>query len=254
MNGFWAKTDSGVFQIDGTTLNLSLRQKIVSGTSQAQMPVQGSNFGRVYSVTADVLDIQYNATTPVIALWCSSNPVTLISNVQISSGLWSARIWAAAASTIEVYIFDQTPAISSGANFGMKVWNESGALIADATLPMLRPIAWYERTRSYPAGWQSGVSFPSAASEDWSNGAYPKLAVGAIKTGAYVANASSNNSNGQAADAILMISCWQMSLGGGLSYRWMQRNYGSPGSTPPYAVLFGEMLFHSCLTIDVTNL
>jgi hypothetical protein len=247
MDGFWAKTDSGLFQIDGSTLNFSLRAHFVATTSKNNMPV-GSTNGfppNRFAVSADSYIYTFTATNPIIALWTSdaNAPVTVIYVRNTGGNTWEAFLWAWQPTSFEVFLFDQTPAITAGANFGLKIWNPSGQLIADATVPMLNPFAWHD-DRTYGQGWKVTGS-PGEWNQDWSDRSRQKIAVGGIKCGAYAANINFGA-------AYVFLSCWHMDPSGGCFFHWKAKSYGGAGSQPN-ATYFGEALAFSAILIDVSN-
>lgn len=254
MDGFWSLTDSGVFQIDGSTMNFSLREHFAATTSKQDMPVGGSNFGRVYSVIADCYLYTFNAVNPIIALWTDNAgaPVTVIWCKQVGSNVWQALLWASAPTTFEVFLFDQTQSLGAGGNIGIKVYDPQGRLIADpVTYPMMQPFSWRDN-RPYGEGWKV-VGFPRPYDEDWSDRSRRKIAVGGIKTGAYADGVTSANTSGKNADARIMISCWHMDASGGCFFHWKERVYNNPRGMPGNASYFAEALNSSCILIDVSN-
>lgn len=131
--GFQAWTDSGLVQIDGLTQTYALRQKLIVATAGGSINAGMSNAGTMYTLTANVANITIAAAAPLIAIYCASGYATILKCVSAGGNNWNVQIWSNAATTVEVFVFDQSAAAApSGSGYGLQVFDASGNLIADA--------------------------------------------------------------------------------------------------------------------------
>jgi len=255
--GFQAYTDSGFVQIDGESINHSLRLHVTLSTSAAALQVQGSNFGRIYSVVAQLVYLTFQASQPVVAFYAPGSPVALINCVQTSPGNWQALFWSNAQTSFEAYVFDRTDQVpASSSRCGLQVFNSSGVLIADSAIPMLRAITYYSgNVCGIGPGWSNGsAGWPGTTSASYSQSGRTKVATGAVITATAVAGLSSNNTDGSDSSAWVGISAWNHTAGGGVTWNWIVTGYNGAQYYPSYYVGYGSMLNWGGLLIDVSNL
>jgi len=247
--GFQAWTDSGLVQIDGTTQNCALRQTISVTTAPGTIDAFKSNGGTQYTFSANVANLTISATAPLIALYSQGAYATILRCKNNSDGTWSVQIWTNVAAAVTVYIFDQAQAaVPSGTGFGLQVFDQNGALIADARQRLARVI-----------DMQSGNIM--GASADWGqwnqvdqrtySWTYPgpsKVGVAAIGT-AFV---GSPTGGGTASDGWYNVSALQ-TVGNTVNFNYAYYQVGST-SHPGDNVAFGSQFDWRFMAIDLSNL
>jgi hypothetical protein len=144
--------DSGVFQIDNTYRNLSLREK---GTF-----VTTSNM--YSSVSVAQISARTGFTSPILAVGGSvlSQPIVLYDS---GTGRFSFAVRASGpiGTQVPYWIFDvPPPPPASGA--GIRVWNASGQLVFDSSLPPLRVVKFSVNSDNPNFSGQAGRSYAVA--------------------------------------------------------------------------------------------
>lgn len=133
-SGFQAFTDSGVFQIDGDTVNYGLRQRSQCGTS-----VGGAGSNTFFNPTGQ---LTFAAQSPIIAVRAPYAAVAMLYCRNNGDGTWTATFWSSEATTFDVFVFDPMSACPpSGSRTGFQVFNGQGVLVADSAIPFLRVLA-----------------------------------------------------------------------------------------------------------------
>jgi hypothetical protein len=132
--GFQAFNDGGVYQIDGTTINLVRRQLISVTTSAGALDMGKNNAGTMNTNTASVATVSFSAVTPLLVIYSPNRPAAIMKCLNTGTNSWQAQIWTYAGNdTVELHVFDRADAAApAGAGFGLQVFNESGVLVADA--------------------------------------------------------------------------------------------------------------------------
>jgi hypothetical protein len=256
MDGFWALTNDGRYQIDGTTPNMSCAlHTVITAAAGYSLPIAASNTGTIYKISCAGCDFTFTASQPVVAIWTNGTiPVTMVSCVNQGGNVWKASFWAQNPTAFEIFVFDRTNFITSGSNYGLKVWDGSGNLIADATYPLMQPCGLINtQAGSFGDGWQGSGSWPRAFTNNYSQSGRNKVAVGAIETGQTVSGFGSSNSDGSNAHTYMSISGWATQAGGGVQMMWTDNTYGSPGGSYPSSYVgYGSSLRIAGLLIDVS--
>lgn len=160
--GFQALTDSGFIQIDSEVgmPNYQLRQKIVQGCWQANLLVYYNNVGTNFYINGVwTTTFTFNAVTPMVAFSCDSGAYIAPVKWTVNGNSFSVDVISTGPCNITAYVFDQAWNAESGNNFGMKVWNGAGQLIADATVPFARPMSKLGGNLQFAdgsTGWYAG--------------------------------------------------------------------------------------------------
>lgn len=118
--GFEVRNPSGALQIDGTFQNLELRQV---GSTTCDQYISGTNYWyREISLTT--------GGRPMLAIKDTGGASAFVLSGGVSGGHVTYRICRGSPGSVEWMLFDvPTP---SGANFGLQVFNQDGALVFDA--------------------------------------------------------------------------------------------------------------------------
>lgn len=236
--GFQAFTDTGVFQIDGLTpvFGVSFHQVV---TTQNGSLLFSPGIGAFQYVTVPLVSITFSAGAPVVAFYSPNAPCAMMSCQPQGGNVWTAQFYTTVPTQIEVYVFDSMASIGSSAGFGLEVFNEQGALIADAATPMMRPLQYLAGVANNKSdGWQQSGG-PYAESQSWGTNT-SKVATGAVVTAAY----SGNN---------LWISCWQHA-GGVATYNFDKRVHSGAYNADNNFVGYGSSMHWSGLLIDVSGI
>jgi hypothetical protein len=228
-------------------MGLALHTTVTTATGTLQ--TTASNTGTIYGCQAPIATLNFSANQPVVAFYSASTQVTIVTCQQTSAGQWSALFWSAAAATFEVFVFDRMDAVpASNARCGLQVFNSSGQLIADAVLPMLRPLSYLSgNIAGMGAGWGQ-IGWPGPFSTAYSTGV-AKAATACCVTALCVYQPGGNSNSAQ--NTLLGISGWSHN-GGNATFTWSNATYGSPGSAQNW-VGYGSALNWAGLLIDVSN-
>ena len=153
--GFQAFNDGGVYQIDGSTINLVRTQLISVTTGAGALDMSKNNAGGMNTNTANVATVSFSATTPLLVIYSASVAAAVMKCVSTGSNTWSAQIWSYSATTLELHIFDRADvAAPSGSGYGLQVFNESGVLVADARQRLARVLDVQSgNIQNVGAGW-----------------------------------------------------------------------------------------------------
>lgn len=135
MSGFQAWTDTGIYQIDGDTINFGFRQR---GTLTTY-PSDGNNSAQFHCNCT----YQFSAVNPILAVHAPGAPVALLSIQAQGNNTWLATFWSWQATTFDVYVFDRMSNCPvSGPNCGLQCWSGSGELIADTRIPFMNVLGF----------------------------------------------------------------------------------------------------------------
>lgn len=146
-------------------------------------------------------------------------------------------------------MFDRMDAVpASNARCGLQVFNDSGQLIADAAIPMLRPMSYLTGVVSNMGPGWGQITWPGPYSNSYSTGV-AKAASACCVTASCVFSPGGNSNSAQ--NTLLGISGWSHS-GGNVTFTWNNATYGSPGS-PSNWTGYGSALAWTGLLIDVSN-
>lgn len=137
--GFQAFTDTGLFQIDGQTPNYQLTARLVQTLQQESIPTVYNNAGQQFYATYWHTTFSFTASNPFFAFVADGNVmVTPWKFSKTGANAYTAEFIGAAQTNITLFIFDRvTP---SGSRFGLQVFDNTGALIADAVSPFAKVI------------------------------------------------------------------------------------------------------------------
>ncbi|SDR19287.1 hypothetical protein SAMN05443245_3448 [Paraburkholderia fungorum] len=158
--GFQAFTDTGVVQIDGLTPNYQLIATFAQVTQQESIPTVFNNVNTQFYATLWHTTFTFTASRPFFAFRADGGVMaTPWKFSKIGTNTFTAEFISASQATIRLYVFDQVPVTAN--NFGLQVFDASGALIADAANPFTRVIDVIEGQYQAGLGWQaSGNSIP----------------------------------------------------------------------------------------------
>ncbi|WP_103703133.1 hypothetical protein [Paraburkholderia eburnea] len=235
-------------QIDGTSQNFALRQTLSVTTGAGSVNVGKSNAGIQYTLAANVANITVSAVAPLIALYSPNAYATILKCYNNTNGTWSIQIWSSSATTVTVYVFDQSVAAApSGAGYGLQVFDESGNLIADARQRLARVLDVQSgNIMGAGPGWGQ---WNQVDLKQYSFGPYTgvsKIGVAAIATAWVSAPAGGNNSGWYNVSAL-------QTVGNTINFQYA---YNAVGNTthPGNNTCFGSQYDWQFLAIDLSNL
>lgn len=149
----FAQDGSNVAQIDSESLfnNTQLRQKITQTMAFGSFPVYYIAGNTRYSSQGNQTTFTFSAVNPLVVFECSAGycaPMTW-SN---SGNTWTVLVVGDSAVPVTLYVFDQASSIPAPSNFGLQVFNSSGALVADVAKPFARPVGLGQGNPKYAYG------------------------------------------------------------------------------------------------------
>lgn len=245
--GFQAFTDTGLVQIDGTTPNYALRQKVDMVTGAGSINAGKSNSGTQYTFTANVATFTFNAAKPLVVLYSPNAYATLLQCKNNNNGTWTAKIWSNTAATVSVYIFDQASAAApSGPGYGLQVFDPAGALVFDARQRIARILDNQSgNIMGAGPGWGQWNQVDTQ-NRSWSYPGPSKVGVAAIGT-AFVSSPTGGTNNGW-----YNISGFQ-TVGSAVNFQWQYYQNGTT-SHPGNNTCFGSQYDWRFMAIDLSNI
>ncbi|MFP4889306.1 hypothetical protein [Paraburkholderia sp. EG304] len=242
--GFQAFTDTGLVQIDGTTPNYALRQKLDVTTAAGSMNGGKSNAGVMYYYSANVASFTITAVQPLIALYCSTAFATILQCVNNNNGTWTVKLWTSDAATVSVYIFDQAPAAApSGPGYGLQVFDQNGVLVFDARQRIARVIDTQSgNINNTGPDWGQWAQVDTRT-YSWSYPAVAKIGVAAIGTAFICPEGGGSNS-------WYNISGLQ-TAGNVVNFKYQYYQNGSPAH-PNNNVVFGSQYDWRFMAVDLS--
>lgn len=125
--GFQCWNDGNSLQIDGKNTNLMfLEKKTLTASTQGYFSEPNGGYTRTITYS-------FNAINPVVAIQCSAGVWLAASSINRSSPYncsMDFEIYSTTSIPVTFYLFGEQA--SSGANYGMQVFDESGVLVFDA--------------------------------------------------------------------------------------------------------------------------
>ncbi|CAB3688762.1 hypothetical protein LMG24238_03002 [Paraburkholderia sediminicola] len=188
--GFQAFTDSGLFQIDGQTPNYQLTASLVQTLRQESIPTVYNNVGQQFYATYWHTTFSFTATNPLFAFVADGNVmVTPWKFSKTGSNTYTAEFIGAGQANVTLFIFDKVA--PSGSRFGLQVFDNTGALIADAVSPFARVLDVKSGAYLSGSGFDgTGTSMPGAGTQSQDYGRPVAIA------GCFPAHYMSNSGDG----------------------------------------------------------
>jgi hypothetical protein len=220
-------------------------------TSLFQLPVSGKNDGSLqYSFGQMLASVTFNGTSPFCAVYCAAAPAAIISCVNNNNGTYTALIWTwSIAAVVEFYVFDQANTVVSTLPCGLRVYNASRQLIADAGQRFLRIIDVQSgNVANAGSGWGE-TGFPNDFTNTYSY-AVTKVAAGGLITACALQSVGGNNANGQNMNGFMGLTGWQCN-GGTAQMCWRGTSQGGVSSGQNYTG-YTENLGWRASLIDVS--
>ncbi|AQQ19825.1 hypothetical protein A8D61_15700 [Burkholderia cenocepacia] len=165
--GFQAFTDSGIYQIDGTTPNFQCTQSLVSVSQSTNLRVAYNDVGKGFDGTFWVASFSFSANTPLYAFTTDGGVGAVIWDHQASGMLHTVRIVTWSQATVRFFVFDTTPPV--GGNFGLQVFSETSVLVADSSRPFYRVLDAMHIQYKPGYGWET-TGYPHPPTESRSYG------------------------------------------------------------------------------------
>ena len=135
--GFKAYTDTGLFQIDGESLNFQLVNRQQGNTARQSLQTVYNNIGQQFSATYNVVTFVFTAVTPLVAFRAQDGVRVCNWSLTRSGNTFTARFIAdTTGAQVTLWVFDQSTATAD--SFGMKIYNSSGQLMVSAIQPMAK--------------------------------------------------------------------------------------------------------------------
>ncbi|KGR93895.1 hypothetical protein [Burkholderia sp. ABCPW 111] len=165
--GFQAFTDSGLYQIDGRTPNFQCTQSLSAVSQSTSLRVAYNDVNKPFDGTFWVATFSFTANTPLYAFAADGGVGATVWDHQVSGNFHTIRIVTWQQTTVRFFVFDSTPPV--GGNFGLQVFSETGALVADSSRPFYRVLDVLHIQYKPGYGWEVG-GYPHPPQESRSYG------------------------------------------------------------------------------------
>jgi hypothetical protein len=246
MDGFKAWTTTGLFQIDGSTFNFQLAQTANVNTSVQNLPTVTNNAGTQYYVGYNAAVFTFTANSPLLAFRLSGAVKGTLWSCTRNGNTYTATVIAQSACTVTFFIFDQQPAYSD--NYGLKVYNGSGQLVANAIQPFAKVIDVIDGQYFPGTGWfASGGQMPgnNPQTQDYSSLGVYSICIAAVWSAHYM----ESTGNGQAGSGSTNMSGIYTS---GTTVGWEFLTYA--GTRSGNFVGFKECTHYRFMVLDMTSI
>ncbi|MDN7970685.1 hypothetical protein QZM91_24345 [Burkholderia multivorans] len=135
--GFQAFTDTGLYQIDGRTPNYQLVQAMVGQAVNSDLHLAYNDAGREFVKTLPNASFTFNANAgPMYGVYASGGAGITLWSAKRNGSVYTLTFVTEQPCTVYLFLFDKVP--PAAGNFGLQVFDDAGALIADASRPFLR--------------------------------------------------------------------------------------------------------------------
>jgi len=154
-SGFQAFTDTGVYQIDGSTPNYQMVRAMSAQSVDTSLRLAVNDAGKPFDATLPSVSFTFNATAgPMYGVYASDGAGITVWSTDVNGTTYTLRFVTERPCIVYFFQFDQVP-IASG-NFGLQVFNERGELVADSSKPFLRVLdVIFEEYMPPGTGWVS---------------------------------------------------------------------------------------------------
>ncbi|KVC60492.1 hypothetical protein WI73_04545 [Burkholderia ubonensis] len=153
--GFQAFTDTGVYQIDGSTPNYQMVQAMSADSTYQGLHLANNDVGFEFRISLPSVTFTFAAHAgPMYGVHASGGVgITHWSTVR-NGNVYSLTFVTERPCAVRLFLFDQVP--PAAGNFGLQVFNERGTLIADSSRPFLRVLDVVSERYNGDVGWVVG--------------------------------------------------------------------------------------------------
>lgn len=155
----FAQDGSGAAQIDGTYQNYFLRAKQTVVLNEKRLFTTATSCGEA------VINVNCNTTPIVVVAQAATSPgpccdtlITPPAGGHGTPGVYSIFLAGPLNAQADIYIFDSISLSDSPNNYGLRVFNNAGKLVYDASLKPLRVVGILTASRT---SMPTGISVPS---------------------------------------------------------------------------------------------
>ncbi|KWC11473.1 hypothetical protein [Burkholderia ubonensis] len=153
--GFQAFTDTGVYQIDGSTPNYQMVQTMSADSAVQSLHLANNDVGFEFRISLPSVTFTFAAQAgPMYGVHASGGVGITHWSTECNGNVYSLTFVTEQPCTVRLFLFDQVP--PSAGNFGLQVFNERGTLIADSSRPFLRVLDVISERYDGDAGWVVG--------------------------------------------------------------------------------------------------
>ncbi|KVD57334.1 hypothetical protein WI87_19025 [Burkholderia ubonensis] len=153
--GFQAFTDTGVYQIDGSTPNYQLVQVMSADSAYQGLHLANNDVGKGFGISLPCVTFTFAAQAgPMYGVHASGGVGITHWSTDRNGNVYSLTFVTERPCTVRLFLFDQVPATAG--NFGLQVFNERGKLIADSSRPFLRVLDVISERYNGDVGWVVG--------------------------------------------------------------------------------------------------
>ncbi|KVN36802.1 hypothetical protein WJ63_35165 [Burkholderia pyrrocinia] len=150
--GFQAFTDTGLYQIDGSTPNYQLVQAMTADSAVQGLHLAYNDVHTDFRITLPSVTFTFAAQAgPMYGVHASDGVGITHWSTDRNDNVYSLTFVTERPCTVRLFLFDQVP-LSAG-NFGLQVFNERGALVADSSRSFLRVLDVIYEKYMGEVGW-----------------------------------------------------------------------------------------------------
>ncbi|QIX17311.1 hypothetical protein [Burkholderia multivorans] len=239
--GFQAFTDSGLFQIDGSTPNYQLTASLAAVTQQTTIDTVVNNASIQYRGTYWFCSFTFQADSPPLWAFVADGGVMVTPwKFSRSGSIYTVQLITASQTTVRLFVYSRVTVPSS--NFGMQVFDASGTLIADAFQPFCKVLDVVSDQYLPGYGWTvEGFPLENRQSRDYGR----PVAIAGMWPAHYISG--STNSNQRLWDIAEMSA---VGVSGGVVTWELHRYNGGP---PPNISCYRECMHSRFMVLDMTG-
>ncbi|CAB3747512.1 hypothetical protein GQ57_38200 [Burkholderia sp. MSh2] len=239
--GFQAFTDSGLFQIDGSTPNYQLTASLSAVSQQTNIPTVINNASIQYTGTFWLCSFTFRSDQPPLWAFTADSGIMVTPwDFKRDGNLYTVRLITAAQTTVHLFVYSRVPVPSS--RFGLQVFSPNGTLIADASQPFCKILDVVSGQYLPDYGW-TVTRFPQGAAQTYDYGR--PVAIGCMWPAHYISG--STNSNQRLWDIAEMSA---VGVSGGV-VTWELHRYN--GGNPPNITCYRECMHYRFMVLDMTG-
>ncbi|AIO64889.1 hypothetical protein [Burkholderia oklahomensis] len=240
--GFQAFTESGVFQIDGTTPNYQLVQSMSAVSQLIRIDTVWNDKNIQFQGQFWVCSFTFSAEVPLYAFSADAGVGVSLWDAKSGDGrTYTVRFITEVQATVRLFVFSKAPV--SGRGFGLQVFDGQGQLIADAASPFYRVLDVIYDGYMRGTGW----TVEGAPSPQWQQRSYDRpVLISGMWPAHYIWGSSNTN---QRLWDVLEISAVRVS-GGSVSWGTLLYN----GGRGPNITTFCECWRYRFMVLDGTGI
>ncbi|VWC95784.1 hypothetical protein BCO18175_03696 [Burkholderia contaminans] len=239
--GFQAFTDSGLFQIDGSTANYQLIASLAAVSQQTSINTVYNNASIQFTGTFWLCSFTFRSDQPPLWAFVADGGVMATPwDFTRNGSIYTVRLITTSQTTVRLFVYARVSPAAS--NFGFQVFDAGGTLIADASQPFCKVLDVVAGQYLDGYGW-AVTGFPGVGTQSRSYGR--PVAIACMWPAHYISG--STNSNQRLWDIAEMSA---VGVAGDV-VTWELHRYN--GGNPPNITCYRECMHYRFMVLDMTG-